>query len=335
MKHRAASRYLVLSIAVTLASVVATAQTRGTPAGKPPASTPDGHPDLQGIWLSNAATPLERPKQLEGRAFLTDEEVAVLKQRYDKLFADGSSDFAGGDSAFLAALGNLDRYKNPGTTENSIGMKERVFDNRTSLVVDPPDGRIPAPTPEGRERQTATGRIRGGANAAGPDNLTSDVRCITFGTPRVGGNYGSGHFGYYQIVQTPSYLVLVTEAIHEARVVPLDGGAHLPSNIKLWNGDSRGRWEGNSLVVDTTNFSSKSFFMGATENLHLVERFTRVAPDRIDYQVTFDDPTTWSKPWTVVIRLRHTDEQMYEFACHEGNHDIMRGILVGARTQEK
>ena len=335
MKHRAASRYLVLSIAVTLASVVATAQTRGTAAGTPPALTPDGHPDLQGIWLSNAATPLERPKQLEGRAFLTDEEVAVLKQRYDKLFADGSSDFAGGDSAFLAALGNLDRYKNPGTTENSIGMKERVFDNRTSLVVDPPDGRIPAPTPEGRERQTATGRIRGGANAAGPDNLTSDVRCITFGTPRVGGNYGSGHFGYYQIVQTPSYLVLVTEAIHEARVVPLDGGAHLPSSIKLWNGDSRGRWEGNSLVVDTTNFSSKSFFMGATENLHLVERFTRVAPDRIDYQVTFDDPTTWSKPWTVVIRLRHTDEQMYEFACHQGNHDIMRGILVGARTQEK
>src|SRR5262245_15542539 len=271
MKHRA--RYLVvLSIAVTVASVVATPQTRSAAAGTPPALTSDGHPDLQGIWLSNAATPLERPKQLEGREFLTDEEVAVLKQRYDKLFTDGSSDFAGGDNAFLAALTNVDRYKNPGTTENSIGMIERVFDNRTSLIVDPPDGRIPAPTPEGRDRQAATARIRGGANAAGPDNLTSDVRCITFGTPRVGGNYGSGHFGYYQIVQTPSYLVLTTEAIHEARIIPLDGRPHLASNIRLWNGDSRGHWEGNTLVVDTTNFSAKSFFMGSRENLHLVER---------------------------------------------------------------
>jgi len=343
MKNRAASRYLVLAIAITAASAAGSAQTATTraAAAKAPAKawtppmTPDGHPDLQGIWLNNYATPLERPKQLEGRQFLTDEEVAELTRRADKLFKDGKADFPGGDSVFLAALADVQQYKSNGSTGTSVEMIDRTFDNRTSLVTDPSDGRIPAMTPEGRQRQTALARSKLPANPTGPEELASDIRCITFGTPRVGGNYGAGHFGYYQIVQTPGYVVVTTEVIHEARIVPLDGRAHIDQRLQQWSGDSRGHWEGNTLVIDTTNFSSQSYALGSAERLHLTERFTRVAPDNINYEVTFDDPTTWVKPWTAMLRLRHTDENIYEFACHEGNYDVMRGILWGARAVEQ
>jgi hypothetical protein len=334
----------IVFTALSLMPVVATGQTstagttaKASPRDKTwtPPLMPDGHPDLQGIWLNNSATPLERPKALEGRQFLTDEEVAELKRRADRLFKDGNADFAGGDNVFLAALANVDRYRNPNTTGTSVEMIEREFDNRTSLVIDPPDGRIPSLTAEGRQRQAAMAKARLGVDPAGPEDLANDVRCITFGTPRVGGNYGAGHFGYYQILQTPAYLIVMTEAIHEARIIPLDGGAHLPPRIRQWSGDSRGHWEGNTLVVDTTNFSPRSYFMGSAASLHLVERFARTRPDTIDYQVTFEDSTTWTRPWTAAIRLRHTDEMIYEFACHEGNYDLMHGILAGARAQEK
>lgn len=346
MSRRASAWRHAVSIVFTTISlmpIVTAGQT--TPAGTITASpqtrawapplTPDGHPDLQGIWLNNSATPLERPKALEGRQFLTSEEVAELKRRADRLFNDGNADFPGGDNVFLAALANVDRYKNPNTTGSSAEMIERVFDNRTSLVIDPLDGRIPSVTPEGRQRQAATAKARLAADPAGPEDLANDMRCITFGTPRVGGNYGAGHFGYYQILQTPAYLVVTTEAIHETRIIPLDGRAHLTPRIRQWSGDSRGHWDGNTLVVDTTNFSPQSYFMGSAENLHLVERFTRTAADMIDYQVTFEDSTTWTKPWTAAIRLKHTDEMIYEFACHEGNYDVMHGILAGARAQQK
>jgi hypothetical protein len=331
MAGRSSGRYVVLPLLLVAVSLAA------APAAAQPAlsRTPDGRSDLQGIWLNDSATPLERPKALEGRELLTDEEVAELKRRADRLFGDGSADFPGGDAVFLAALANLERYKSPNATGSSVEMVQRRFDNRTSLIVDPADGRIPALTPEGRQRQSAFAASKLPKSAAGPEELATDIRCITFGTPRVGGNYGAGHFGYYQIVQTPSYLVVVTEAIHDARIVPLDGRPHLPASVRLWNGDSRGRWEGGTLVVDTTNFSPRSIFMGAAENLHLVERFTRVSPDTIEYRVTLDDPTTWAKPWTAVIQLHHTDDKIYEFACHEGSYDVMRGILLGARAQEK
>ena len=342
MKSRAASWSLALAVAATIASSVATAQTavppkvsRATTAAWTPPLTPDGHPDLQGNWWNHSATPLERPKALEGREFLTDQEVAQLKARADRLFKDGSADFAGGDAVFLSALADIDRFTSATSTGSSSEMVEREFDNRTSLVVDPHDGRIPALTTEGRQRQAALARSKLPPSPAGPEELASDIRCITFGTPRVGGNYGAGHFGYYQIVQTPGYLVLTTEVIHEARIVPLDGRPHLSAEIRQWNGDSRGRWEGNTLVIDTTNFSPQSYALGSAERLHLVERFTRVDQDTINYEVTFDDPTTWAKPWTAMLRLRHTDEHLYEFACHEGNYDIMHGILAGARAVEK
>ena len=257
-----------------------------------------------------------------------------LKKRADRLFKNGISDIAGGDNPFLAALANPERYKNPnGATGTSDEMIDRVFDSRTSLIVDPPDGKIPLLTPEGRQRQAEADQAT--RRAAGPEDLSNVLRCITYGVPRLGGNFGAGIFGYYQIQQTPRYVVLITESIHEARIIPLDGSAHLPSGIRQWNGDPRGRWEGNTLVVDTTNFSPRSYFMGSAENLHLVERFTRVAPDTIDYEIALNDPTTWTKPWTAAVRLRQTRDEIYEFACHEGNYDVMRGILAGARAEEQ
>jgi hypothetical protein len=153
--------------------------------------------------------------------------------------------------------------------------------------------------------------------------------------PRLGGNFGAGIFGYYQILQAPRYVVLMTESIHEARIIPLDGRPHLPYGIRQWNGDPRGRWEGNTLVVDTTNFSPRSNFMGSAENLHLVERFTRVAHDMINYEIALDDPATWTKPWRAAIHLRQTQDEIYEFACHEGNAGIIRGVLAGARADER
>ena len=293
--------------------------------------TSDGQPDLQGVWLSNGATPLERPKGLEGRPFLTDAEVAELKKRAARLFKEANSDFASGDNAFLAAYANVNRYENPNISQGStVDMVDREFDNRTSLIVDPPDGKLPPLTPAGLQRvakaDAATKRP-----PAGPEDFTNFIRCITFGTPRVGGNFGAGPYSYYQIFQTAGYVVLFTEMIHEARIIPLDGRPHLPKTIRQWSGDSRGRWEGKTLVVDTTNFSTKNYYMGSAENLHLVERFTRVSAGRLDYTVTIDDPTTWTKPWTAVVRLKATKDAIYEFACHEGNYVSMVGMLSGTK----
>ncbi|HYL35832.1 MAG TPA: hypothetical protein VEV17_07970 [Bryobacteraceae bacterium] len=293
--------------------------------------TPDGRPDLQGNWLNNSATPLERPKQLEGRQFLTDDEVAELEKRAERIFKGGRSDFAGGDGVFLAALSDVDRFKNPNSTGDSSNLV-RVFDNRTSLIIDPPDGRIPSYTPTGRQRRARDLAAAGATNIpAGPEDLTAEQRCISFGLPRLGGNVGAGNFGYYQIFQTPDHVVFFLEAIHDARVIPLDGRPHLPPNIRTWNGDSRGRWEGNALVVDTTNFSGQTNFLGAGEDLHLVERLTRVAPDELHYEITIDAPSTWTRPWTVMIRLKRTEDKIFEFACHEGNAEIMETMLSGAR----
>jgi hypothetical protein len=298
-----------------------------------PPRTPDGQPDLQGVWANHSATPLERPKALEGRQFLTDEEVSELKRRVARLFdVNGNSDFAGGDDVFLAALANPEQFRNPNATGSAFSMVEREFDNRTSLIVNPSDGRVPPLTPAAQQRRAAT--AAGQRPPAGPEDLNNFVRCITFGVPRLGGNAAS-YNSYSRILQTPGYVVLVGEVIHDTRVIPLGGRPHLPQTIRQWHGDSRGRWEGNTLVVDTTNFSPKSNFMGSADNLHLVERFTRVAPDLITYEITLTDPTTWTKPWTAVVRMRKTEERMYEYACHEGNYDVMTTILAGARVEEK
>ena len=329
----AVSAILAISAAAQAPSHKSTAKT--TKAWSP-VLTPDGHPDLQGNWLNKSATPLERPTQLEGRAFLTDEEVAELKRRADRLFKSGKNDYAAGDNLFLAVLANPERYKSPTSTSSSDDMVEREFDNRTSLIVDPPEGKIPPYTPAGQRRQAAAVAATLGRNfPAGPQDLTPSQRCITFGVPRVGGVYSAGQYGYFQIFQSPGYVVIFFEAINDTRIIPLDGRPHLPQNMRTWDGDSRGRWEGNTLVVDTANFSSQTNYLGSAENLHLVERFTLVAPDEIRYEIKIEDPSTWTRPWAAMVRLKRTEDKLYEFACHEGNAETETSILLGAHAAEK
>ena len=333
MRHRSLTTCGVLAIVIAIQSLTLASAPQKT---WTPSRTEDGQPDLQGIWLNSAATPLERPKALEGRSRLTDEEVAEFRRRAAVLRADDKNDFAGGDALFLAVLANVAQYKNPNSTGGAGDMIEREFDNRTSLIADPPDGRIPWTT-AGKRRYDA-GVAAGRAVApAGPEDLTNAMRCLTYGVPRLGVNNasGAGSLGYYQIVQAPGYAVFIYEAIHEARIIPLDGRPHLPEGIRRWSGDARGRWEGNTLVVETTNFSPKGNVMGSGERLHVVERFTRVAADRINYEMTLADPETWTKPWTVLIRLKQSQETIYEYACHEGNVEVMHGVLAGARSAER
>jgi hypothetical protein len=257
--------------------------------------------------------------------------VAEFRRRADRLFKGGNSDFAVGDGVFQAILANPDSYRNVNATHGANEMIDLEFDNRTSLIVDPPDGRIPPVTDAGRRRQLATAAaFEQPASAADVGNA---IRCISWGVPRLGGRYGAGDLSYYEIVQGPGYIVLYAEAGHEARVIPVDGRPHLAPEIRQWNGDSRGHWEGDTLVVDTTNFSPQSYFMGAAENLHVVERFTRTAADRIDYAVTVSDPTTWARPWTAVMPLHRRAERLFEYACHEGNVEQISGIVRGAQAQ--
>ena len=296
-----------------------------------PPVTPYGTPDLEGVWVNNRATPLERPKALEGRPFLTDAEVIAFQQRADRLFKNGNSDFAAGDAVFLAAFANLDTYKNPDATADSLLSDDREFDHRTSLIVDPPDGRIPPLTAAAQQRLAAIAVARTAARQGGqmrPGDLSNALRCITWGVPRLIVNPYTDH---YRIIQSPGSVVLDLET--DLRIIPIDGRPHLRQSIRQLLGDSRGRWEGHALVIDTTNFSPKSNFMGASEHLHLVERFTRISPDGITYHVTIDDPTTWTRSWTVEIHLKRTKETLYEYACHEGNHGVMSGMLAAARFE--
>ncbi len=318
---------------VSLAPVPVAGQSATAPADPwTPPRTPDGQPDLQGIWANNNATPLQRPEGLAGKQALTDEEVATLKERAGQLFGDDAGDAAFGDSVFQAALADAEDFtsRDAGTGNyNHFWLVERDFDNRTSLVVDPPDGRIPPLTPEGQQRADARSAARR-RPASGPEDRSLSERCISFGVPRLGAGYNS----YYQILQTPGYVVIFMETIHDARVIPLDGRPHISQDIRQWHGDPRGHWEDDTLVVDTTNYSPKSYLRGSAENLHVVERFTRVGPRTINYEITVDDPTTWTGAWTAMIPLKKTEDPIFEFACHEGNLG-MEGILSGARAQDK
>ena len=333
MHHRDLAPLIAVIAVVSLTPLPATgqaaAQTASAGAWTPP-RTVDGQPDLQGVWLSNSATPLERPAALAGRERLTDEEVATLRERADRIFRNGRSAFTTPERAFFAALENVDTYIAQ-STSSSIGMVDLEFGNRTSLVVDPADGRIPPLTPEARERQAAV--ARGWEFKTGPEDLNNIHRCITTGVPRLGGNFGAGPYTYYQIVQTAGYFALINEAFHDARIVPLGAQPHLPERLRQWNGDSRGYWEGDTLVVETRNFSSNSYFRGAADGLHLVERFTLTGPDTLTYLMTFTDPTTWASPWTAETPLKRRDQPIYEFACHEGNHSIV-GMLRTARLAD-
>jgi hypothetical protein len=300
-----------------------------------PPRTADGHPDLQGFWANNNATPLERPKELAGRELLTDQEVTALKKKAHELFS-GNGDAAFGDNLFQTVLANVNGTKSgfksvDGETGDysSVWNDERDWDNRTSLITDPPDGRLPALTPEGQKRREANAAARE-RPAAGPEDRALQERCITYGSPQMVAGYQS----YYQVVQTPKSVVIMTEMIHDARAIPLNGGPHLPSAVQQWFGDSRGHWEGDTLVVDTTNYKPRSFMSISSDKLHVVERFSRTGPDVLQYEITIDDPGTWTKPWTLMIPLRRSSKPVYEYACHEGNIGMI-GILKGARAEEQ
>jgi hypothetical protein len=292
-----------------------------------PPRTAAGKPDFQGVWTNNSATPLERPQSLHGRATLTDEEVAALKKRYAEIFA-GDGDAAFGDGVFEAVLSDVKKYK-PTVFDaatgnyNAFWLVEREFDNRTSLINDPADGRIPAMMPSAMNRPRA---MRG--NNDGPEGRSLAERCITYGVPDLLAGYNS----YYEIVQTADHVVIHAEKIHDARIIPLDARPHTPPALKSWLGNSRGRWDGDTLVVETKNFTSG--FRGASDQLVITERYTRVSQNTLNYEVTINDPQTWTRPWTFMIPLRHTQDKIYEYACHEGNSSLA-GILAGARAEEK
>ena len=286
--------------------VLTVAQTTGGP------RTPWGHPDLQGIWDQTTGTPLERSTDLADREFLTEEEAVAREARRFRAF----------DAA--------PRPGSPGNYGSQWRDGSRNALTRTSLIVDPPDGRIPPLTPAAQRRRDARGAYRRDHPADSWQDRNLWERCISRGVPRVPNNYNSNML----ILQTPVAVVILNEMINETRVIHLDGRPHVTSRIRQWNGDPRGHWEGDTLVVETTNFDDKQVFRGFPVGiLRLVERFTRVGPDQIDYRMTLTDQGTYSGPWTVALPMTKTGGPIFEYACHEGNLG-MEGILAGHRADE-
>ena len=333
MTTRIAACVAALGIAC-VTPLIAWSQT-GQPPG--PASKPYtapknsfGQPSFEGAWANNNATPLQRPPQWADKEFLTEAELETVKSSVRELEKDGDALF--GDELIVDAVeGKQKPHSHDTQTGNYNGfwLPPREFERRTSLIIDPPNGRIPPQTSEAQARRAAVAERRRLHPADGPASRGLSERCITFGVPRLTAAYSS----VFQIVQSPNEVVFVMETIHDARVIPLDARPHLPSGLPQWDGNSRGHWEGDTLVVDTTGFSPKSDMMGSSSGLHLVERFTRVAADVLQYDVTMSDPSTWTQPWTVRLSLKQSDEPLLEYACHEGNLG-MSGILAGARKEE-
>ncbi|HLK48001.1 MAG TPA: hypothetical protein VKT49_07695 [Bryobacteraceae bacterium] len=280
--------------------------------------TPDGHPDFQGVWTNATITPFERPAALSGKAILSESEAAALEEQAADARVDRPP--AAGDPGAYNQL-----WFDRGT--KVVGTR------RSSLVIDPPDGRVPPLTPAAQKRRDEAAAYARQHPADGPESRSLAERCILWGTagpPMVPGPYNNN----YQIVQGPGYVMILVEMIHDVRFIPTDGRPHLPANIRQWMGDPRGHWEGDTLVVETTNFTGKTRFRGSDENLRVVEKFRRVDAHTLDYQFTIDDPTAFTKPWTADIPMTRGDGALYEYACHEGNY-AMTDILSGARAQEK
>jgi len=327
-----------LALAIAVVSLGATSVAGQSPVAKTnaaakaytPPRTPDGQPDLQGVWDYRTLTPMERPAELAGKAVLTDAELAAYEKQANEA---------------------RDKDRRDGTPEADVGRAYNQFwwdfgdkanGNRTSLIVDPPDGKIPSLTAEGQRRIAARrnfqdagprteGSIGGGFDSY--ENRPLQERCLSWsvsGPPMVPGAYNNN----VQLIQSHDYVVIINEMIHDHRIVPLDGRAHLSDNIRQWMGDSRGHWDGNTLVVDTTNFTNKTNFRAASENMHLIERFTRVGPQSLVYEFTVDDPATYTRSWTASVAMTKNAEPVFEYACHEGNYAMPHG-LEGQRNIEK
>jgi hypothetical protein len=284
--------------------------------------TVDGQPDLQGFWSNSTYTPLERPRNVT-KEFYTIEEFAEIEKR---------------------AAAQETEQTVPGTTEDvhydftQFGLdrnqSKRAPNLRTSLILDPADGRLPPLTEQGQQKAAAraeAAKLVGRWDSAQSNDL--DDRCVIMagaGPPMLPAAYNSN----YQIVQSAKYVMILFEMIHEVRVIPLDGRPHAPPNVRQWLGDSRGRWEGDTLVVETTNFNGKNPLRGSSENMRVIERFTRVDPDTILYKFTVEDESTWTRSWTAELPMARTVGPLFEHACHEGNYGLMN-TLVGARLEEK
>ena len=293
--------------------------------------TPDGHPDLQGVWANNNVTPLERPEVLGDRATLTPEELAALQARAGELFSSESGDAAFGDSVFSTVLAEAKTFSSRDKATgnyNQFWMVDRDWNARTSLVTDPPNGRLPSRTAAADAVAASRAEARA-RHAHGPEDRSLGERCISWGVPRLGAGYNS----YTQVFQSADHVVLYME-MGGSRVIPIDAGLHVDEGIRQMHGDSRGHFEGDTLVIDTTNYSTTGSFMGSSDGLHLVERLTRVAEDTLHYDVTITDPKTWDAPWSATVPLKRSTDKVFEYACHEGNIG-MEGIMSGARALEK
>jgi hypothetical protein len=275
---------------------------------------PDGHPDLQGTWDFAQLTPFERPGNFAGKSSLSDEEAEEFAQQR---IESGNKDNRDGGAAADVERAYNDFWWDFG---------KRVA-NQTSLVVDPPDGRVPPLTPDAQKRLA---QRRGKYD--NPEERPLAERCVVgfnSGPPMIPSAYNNN----MQLVQTRDHVVILNEMIHSARIIPLNGRPHAPKTIRSLTGDSVGRWEGDALVVDTMNFSQDAGFRGASANMHLVERFTRVDKDTLRYEFTVDDPATWTGKWSASIPMNRTDELVYEYACHESNYGL-EGVLKGARYED-
>jgi hypothetical protein len=290
--------------------------------------TPDGQPDIQGIWNNSTLTPLERSRAFANKQFLAEKETVELE---NKLAEQGNWDRPGAPQQPGTGLGYNYAFWDAGT-------KLARLDGRglTSLIIDPPDGRIPSLTPEAQKREAARQQAR---SKRGPADSWLDLnlaeRCLTRGSPKLPGGYNNN----MQIVQTSDAVMIVQEMLHEVRVIHLDGRSHLPPNVRQWVGDSTGHWEGDTLVVDTTNYNDDVRYASfnccgpAGEGLHIVERFRRVDENTIDFRYTVEDPSTYTRPWTVAVPMTRIEDKIYEYACHEGNYS-MEDVLKGARAEE-
>jgi len=293
--------------------------------------TADGRPDLEGVWENNSATPLERPAQLAQKPRLSDEELAALEGRARTLLGP-NAEAVFGDALYLTLLADT-RPGGLGATGSysQNWLPDRYFEHRTSLITDPADGKLPPITPAGARARAS---FRFGQVADSAQGMTLQDRCIHYGFP----DLFAGYMSVYRITQSPQSVAIQMEKIHDARIIPLDGRAHVSSRIREYLGDSRGRWEGDTLVVETTNFHPNGNPMGgytvlSDENLRLTERFRRTAEDTLEYTFTVDNPTMWTRPWTATINWKRSRGELFEYACHEGNYSL-RGMLSAARAEE-
>ena len=333
------NRILAVLGALAFVIVPAAAQTK-TATAKPaaavkgtwtPPRTPDGQPDLQGVWTNNSVTPLQRPKELAGKEFYTEAELEQVRQRQIERYEldEKEGEPAANHSGIEGAPAENVHYDHAQFGLDWLQTR-MAWNRRTSLIVGP-EGTIPPLTREARNRLADRAATEKGHELDGPENRPLGARCLAranVGPPLLPTRYNSN----LQIVQGPGYVTIETEEIHDARIIPLDRRPHIPKSVRQWYGDSVGHWEGNTLVVDTTNFTDLTPFPGA-QNLHVVERITRTDEETILYQFTVEDPGMWTKPWSGEVPIKKIKGPIYEYACHEANYGL-ENTLRGARVAE-